>query len=197
MSMPLKIALVAFALRACMAVLTHFQPIFPEYYYNDALMFDETSWQLARFWAGEAPPISAQVAYLSYQKLIASIYYVLGHQPLVPQFLNAVFGAWAAYALTHLGLLLFAVRIGRIGNIGSLAGWIFAFWPSCIFFNSQLLKGNLVLALVFTSLWLLTLAMDPSTLQKKSYLFLMTACVLLLIGFSGGMSCYLPASLFR
>ena len=144
------IALGALVLRAGAAMLLEHHPIFPAYYYHDAVLTDELSRQTLAAWRqGAALPLD----YGPSQRLVAfctaALYRVFGLHPLIPMLANAALGALGVFALGVLASRAFGPRAGL------LAAGAVALWPSEVFYTSQNLKEaptQLLLWLAFAAL---------------------------------------------
>ncbi|HBL16185.1 MAG TPA: hypothetical protein DD417_05335 [Elusimicrobia bacterium] len=172
----LHLGLAAFALRAVLAWLTESHPIFPSYYFNDSRLYDSIAWEFAQYWSGLGPKPTWMPPYAVYQCLLGAFYSLVGHQVLAAKLLNALLGTATAVLIGGLGRRLFD------RSWGTAAGWAFALMPSCIFFNSQIHKDNIILALAFGALSLLASASDRLAEDQPALGPLAGAAALLLAG---------------
>lgn len=147
----LAIAAAAFALRAGTAVLTEFRPIFPAYYYTDAVFVDhyarETAhaWSLgSRFVTSHSPPQRAHIF------MTALIYRAVGPHPIAAKLLNAL--------TASLGIAAFGLLSGRLFSpmVGLVSAGLIGFWPSHVFYTSQNFKEGLVCGALMGAFLLLT-----------------------------------------
>ena len=133
----LALALLAFAVRAGVAILTEHKPIFPSHYYNDARSADSHGSEVAAAWAaGRAHEPSGSPSQRLHAVYLGSLYRAFGHRPLIPKLINcAAAGATIA--------LLYGLFTALFGPGPALASALLvALWPSHIFFTSQNFKES-------------------------------------------------------
>jgi hypothetical protein len=129
--------LCAAALRAGLAVLTEFTPIFPPYYYTDANFYNEQSIRTARHWKDPASPMpNVEPHSLAYVGSTAALYRFLGENILLPKLANALL----ASAAIGLWALIVSAAFGE--SAGLWMAWLLCLWPSAAFFQSQNLKES-------------------------------------------------------
>lgn len=131
-------ALIAFALRLGLAVVTEYAPIFPGYYYTDSRLMDRLGREIAETWT-PGKPIAAPTSQRAQGLLIAAIYKLVGPRPLAAKAFSALAAAAAVGALVAFVAFAFGVP-------AALASGLFvAFWPSHAFYSSQIFKDPLVI----------------------------------------------------
>ena len=108
-------------LRWGLAILTEFHPIFPEYYYTDALLTDRLARGLAEVWSsgsGRIPNI--EPSWRIFTALVGGTYCLAGPVPLLPKLLNGL----AAMAAVCLWARLAFLCVG--GRAATLVAWMLA-----------------------------------------------------------------------
>jgi len=152
----LLLGLAAFGVRAGVAALTEYRPLFPAYYYQDSVFAENIAWDMATTWrsgtayrTGYSPPQRAHAA------LLAVPYTVVGRRPFVNKLLNALIGA---ASVVLLGL---AFRSVVPDKTAFAAASFVCVWPSHAFYTSQNFKESPTLALCYAALALLLPAMVP------------------------------------
>jgi hypothetical protein len=152
----LALGLAAFVLRACVAVLTEYKPLFPSYYYHDAVFVERIAWDMAETWrAGRAYQSPYSPPQRAHAILQAVPYALVGRHPLVNKLINALLGAAAAV------LLGLAFRALVPFEAAFAASALVAAWPSHAFYTSQNFKEAPTLALAYAALALLLPALAP------------------------------------
>ncbi len=152
----LILGLAAFALRAGVAVLTEYKPLFPAYYYHDAVFVENIAWDMAETWrAGNSFRTAYSPAQRVHAYLMAIPYSIVGRKPLVNKLINAFLGATAVI------LLGVAFQAIVAPDAALFAAALVAAWPSHIFYTSQNFKEAPTLALAFGGLALLLPALSP------------------------------------
>jgi len=173
----LSCALLALSLRAGLAGLTEFAPIFPAYYYTDAELMDKLGWDMAQAWSKPQEYLMpGSPSQRSQTFLLACIYRVFGHRPLVAKLINALFGALIALLLFHFLRPVF----GEGPALGSAA--LSAVWPSHVFFTSQNFKDAWAIFLCYLALGGFVRAM-ASREGRDSWAALTGFLALILVGF--------------
>jgi len=146
----LILGLAAFALRAGAAVVTEYNPLFPAYYYNDAVFVENMAWDMAQTWRSGAmyrsPYSTAQRAHAA---ALALPYAVVGRRPFVNKLINVLLGS---ASVVLLGL---AFRSLVSDEAAFAAAAFVAAWPSHVFYTSQNFKESPTLLLAFGALALL------------------------------------------
>ncbi|MBI5245389.1 MAG: glycosyltransferase family 39 protein [Elusimicrobia bacterium] len=133
----------ALALRWGMAAATEFWPIFPDYYYTDARLYDEDAVKLLESRHKNpkalAPLSPGREVYTCW---IAWLYGLFGFVPLLPKLLNAIMGVLAIWLLARLA------RKAAGEEAALLSAGFLALWPSMAFYMSQNLKESFTLLFV-------------------------------------------------
>lgn len=170
------IALAA-ALRLGTAALTEFKPIFPAYYYNDAVLNDVNARQTIAAWAsGDRTAFLAPGAE-AYTLWTAFLYKAFLPAPIVPKAANAFIGAaavafWAAAA---------AVLYGRRAGLATAA--LMAVWPSHIFYTAQNTKEAPALLLMSMAFWGFVVALRPGAPARRHGALALAAAAMVALGF--------------
>jgi hypothetical protein len=118
----------------------------------DAWAYDWVASTMAQAWQGEPIWIDTGNEYLinHYTRLVAGLYWALGHSVLAVLALNAVFGAAAGVLISMATGRIFGRRTGRIAGLAAV------FFPSVFFWSILLLKDVFYLFLLAVCLWALT-----------------------------------------
>lgn len=161
----LVLGLAAFLLRAGVSVLTQYKPIFPGYYYHDAVFGEKLAAQMADAWSRGR---SFQTRYSPPQRIHAALlalpYLVIGPKPLGGKLINAALGALGVVVL---GLALSAAFTRESGFLAASAA---ALWPSHVFYTSQNFKESPTFAFAYAGLYLsLLLLTDAESRGPKIY----------------------------
>jgi glycosyltransferase involved in cell wall biosynthesis len=172
------VALAAFALRLGFALVTEVTPIFPAYYYNDSRFIDSTAAGMANAWQSHTPyPAGIAPERRAHALMLAGIYRVFGHRPLLGKIANAALGATAA------ALLVLAAG-PALGPGPALTGAaVVALWPSHAFFTSQNFKDGMSLLLLWSALALLSMAASAPQPRRAARCAIPAAILLALVGF--------------
>lgn len=177
----LAIAAAAFLLRAGAAVLTEFKPIFPAYYYTDAVFVDHYARETANAWAqGQSLPLSYAPPQRAHILLTAIVYRAFGPHQIAAKLLNALAAAAGIAAFGLLAGRLFAPRAALV------AAGAMALWPSHAFYTSQNFKEGLLCGVMMGAFLLLT----PRESSKKGTLYAETAAGLVLLAALGFLRSY-------
>ena len=131
----------ALTLRAGVAIMDHFQPIFPDYHYSDARGYHNDAQRLLEIKRGNAENTGFPQGRRFYIAWTAALYSIFGETPLAPRLFNA-----AAGALTVLIWYFILASVFRFKTATFAAG-LLAVWPSHIFYSAQHLKESGVLLL--------------------------------------------------
>ncbi len=99
-----------------------------EYYYDWAGMY------VADYLHGRVPDPAGEVYTPGIVWLSAAFYYVLGHVPMVPKFINCLGGAWAAVLTALIAMRIYPVVVAR------RAGMLAAVFPSLVMWSSLNIK---------------------------------------------------------
>jgi len=144
----LRIALLAFTLRAGAAVLTEYREILPAYHFTDARLMERLGWEAAESAAAGRPILHANSPSQRVMIALASTVYKTGRHPLFLKLLCCAVSAAAAAALWLLAVPIFGPAAATLAAAGLAA------WPSAVFYGSQFLKDGLLLAPVYAALLL-------------------------------------------
>jgi len=122
-------------------------PIFPEYYYADAHLYDaQARVHAATMRGGVFQPSNLTPGRELYTRWVACLYYLAGPCPLLPMLINGVL-AGAAILLWHRIVLSASRDNGPPGRrVAFWAVLFLAFWPTHVFYTSQNLKEAMMLS---------------------------------------------------
>lgn len=141
------LAALALALRVACAAVTELNPIFPAYYYTDAVMIHSyAASALEDVRAGRRPVINGSLGERVQTSISLGIYRAFGPRPFLVKLLNALMGALAVTAFAWALSLVFP------GPAALSAGLLMAIWPSHIFYTSQNLKEAPIALLAYAAL---------------------------------------------
>lgn len=135
----------ALGLRAGAAILTEFKPLFPDYYYNDARLYDGAARAVLAAWETGDRGAFLAPGTEGYSMWVAMLYKATFPAPIVPKLCNALLGSLSVLVWSATAAVLFGRRAGLMTAV--LAG----LWPSHVFFTSQNFKeapGLLLLSIV-------------------------------------------------
>ncbi len=105
----------------------------------DAEVYDQEGWRIAQGnWLGDGVFFQAPL----YSYFLGIIYFIFGHNYLLPRLVQAVLGAFSALLLYRLGRRVFNEKIGL------LAGLIFSLNGPLIYFTGELLVPTLYIFLL-------------------------------------------------
>jgi hypothetical protein len=154
----------AFCLRGGAAVVTGAFSIFPNYYYIDAATMDRIAWQKAEAWKrGESVQVLLAPSHRSQVFILASVYYRIGHHPIVVKLLYAGVGSVAIGVMGAVFCLIFGPAAGIA------AAFLLTLWPSHVFYTSHLYKEGPVLFTGALTLWgaALLLTASPDARRRR------------------------------
>jgi hypothetical protein len=146
-----------FLVRLLVMLLLHYAAIAPGNPHGllapDSFGYDGVGWLLAQHWRNGRPPELEQRAIgltLGYHYMVAGIYTVVGHAPLLIKILNMLLST----SLIPLTFLVGHQLAGR--RAGFTAALLIAFWPPVVFWSVQILKDVVItfLLLVATLGWI-------------------------------------------
>lgn len=160
----LGIFALAFGLRAGMATLTEFKPLFPDYYYNDAYMYDAAARKVLAAWESGSSKSFLAPGTEGYALWVAALYKATIPTPFIPKLFNCLLGAACVSVWAWTAAVLFGKRAG----LGT--GLAYAIWPSHIFFTSQNFKeapGFLFIAIVLAG-WIGVLTLSAPRRRKAA-----------------------------
>ncbi|PIR15319.1 MAG: hypothetical protein COV48_15025, partial [Elusimicrobia bacterium CG11_big_fil_rev_8_21_14_0_20_64_6] len=120
----LAIAAVAFALRSGTAILTEVKPIFPAYYYTDAVFIDQYARETVETWAlGHHLFLAYSPTQRTHILLTALIYQVAGPRPIAAKLVNALAASLGIAAFGLLAMRIFGPLVGMISTA------LLGLWP--------------------------------------------------------------------
>jgi hypothetical protein len=172
----LLIAAAAFALRAGAAVLTEFKPIFPAYYYTDAVFVDHDARETIEAWAaGTWLNRSYSAPQRIHILLTALLYRAVGPRPIAAKLANAFIASF--------GIAAFGLLAGRLFSpaAGLASAAIIGLWPSHVFYTAQNFKEGLVFGVLMSAFLLLT----PGVKEPRARELAAAAAGLALLAFLG------------
>jgi hypothetical protein len=156
----LRIALIAFTLRAGAAVLTEYRDILPAYHFTDALLMERWGWELAESTAAGRPRHYARSPSQRVMIALAANVYRTGHHPLFLKLLCCAVASSAVALLWLLAAPIFGTTAATLAAVG------LAVWPSAAFYGSQFLKDGLIMAPLYAGLLLALLpSLTPATVM--------------------------------
>jgi hypothetical protein len=144
----IRLFLVALGIRLLAAALFHWMiGGNAGYLYSDANTYDRVAWTLAQSWRfpGAAPVGLGAAAFLAddiYPRLLAGLYFLLGHASAAAIVINAVFGASSVYLVYRIAAMLFGPVTAR------WAGWLTAFYTGFWLWEMMTMKDALSLFLI-------------------------------------------------
>jgi 4-amino-4-deoxy-L-arabinose transferase-like glycosyltransferase len=118
------------------------QTSFAVMFWGDSATYDEGGWLLSLQWDGEGilnPYYSGKVSGWGFFYLIASIYYVFGHNQLLAQFVNATVGALTVVVIYAIAKDLFDVEVGQ------WSARFMAFFPQMVFWSGAIYKDPAIM----------------------------------------------------
>lgn len=138
------LALTAFLLRAGVAVVTEFHPIFPAFFYTDAVFADQMAGEILEQRArGQRFIHTVSPAKRVHAASLACLYRFTGRRPLAAKLVNAAFG----------GMIIWLLYIGMAPVFGrgpaAASALAAALWPSHVFFTSQNFKDGATILFAF------------------------------------------------
>jgi hypothetical protein len=134
----LWIFLAAVAVRAGVSILVEYGASFGFFALDDR-RYAMLGFELARFWAGEAPYPNDLRDPIGYYVWNALIYTVVGYVPLAPALANAVIGGLGVLLTHSLAREMAGPRAARY------AALLAAFWPSLVLWSSLNLKDSMAI----------------------------------------------------
>ncbi|HEY3059488.1 MAG TPA: glycosyltransferase family 39 protein [Chloroflexota bacterium] len=163
-----RIFLGAWSIRVAVALPTHYffklkdgnGSVFQDAYTNDLV----AEW-LVRIGKGEGIAIfpgHQHVLDSSYTYLLAAMYAVFGHAPLLPKLLNSALGALCAVLVYEIAARAFNQRVAILASIGA------ALMPTLILWSVITIKETLVLTLALLGLWAVQRIMEGVAPHKTA-----------------------------
>lgn len=171
------LAALALGLRLACSIATEYRPIFPAFYYTDAVIIHSYAvGALEDIRAGRAPIVNGTLSERMQTAITVEVYRVFGARPLAIKLVNAILGALGVVVLAWALSFFFPLQAALA------AGLMVAVWPSHVFYTSQNLKeapadllAYLALAAAFAAL-----AVPPAGRAgaRAGWLAMLTACLL-------------------
>jgi lipopolysaccharide/colanic/teichoic acid biosynthesis glycosyltransferase len=124
---------------------------------SDAQGYDEIGWNLAQRWRGGGDfsvVVRTGHIHVGYHFIVALIYAVVGHVPLVVKLLNALVGTAAGWVTYAVGRHLWGERAAL------WAAGTYLFWPSLVYWSAQNLKDPWILLATAIGFWAATRLFD-------------------------------------
>jgi len=118
------------------------QTTFAVMFWGDSATYDDGGWLMSLQWSGEGllnPYYSGKVSGWGFFYLIASIYYVFGHNQLLAQLVNATIGATTVLVIYAIAKDLFDVEVAQ------WTGRFMAFFPQMIFWSGAIYKDPAIM----------------------------------------------------
>lgn len=146
------ILLVAFLVRALVALIFYFNLIVLPITFGDDIMFD----RIAAEWASLGPSgilTKFTTGSFMYSWVLAVFYSIFGYSPLIAQALNVFFGTLIVYSIYLIGSLFWGEYFAR------RAAWCAAFFPTLVLFSAIILREVVVvfpfmLGILYFARWL-------------------------------------------
>ncbi len=141
------LAALALALRVLCAAVTEVRPLFPDFYYTDAVRIHGYALNaLEDVRAGRAPVINGTLGERVQTLISLGFYRIFGPRPFTVKLFNAFLGALGVAAFA------WALSMAFPEPTALAAGLLMAVWPSHIFYTSQNLKEAPVGLLAYAAL---------------------------------------------
>jgi 4-amino-4-deoxy-L-arabinose transferase-like glycosyltransferase len=118
------------------------QTSFAVMFWGDSATYDEGGWLLSLQWGGEGilnPYYSGKVSGWGFFYLIASIYWVFGHNQLLAQFVNATVGALTVVVIYAIAKDLFDIEVAQ------WSARFMAFFPQMVFWSGAIYKDPAIM----------------------------------------------------
>ena len=118
------------------------QTSFAVMFWGDSATYDEGGWLLSLQWKGEGllnPYYSGKVSGWGFFYLIASIYYVFGHNQLLAQFVNATIGSLTVIVIYAIAKDLFDYQVAQ------WSARFMAFFPQMVFWSGAIYKDPAIM----------------------------------------------------
>ena len=143
----IRLLLTALAVRLLTALVFHLAYSGGSFWTSDAKSYDRAAWVMARNWRN--PALEAQglgplefIRDSLYPRLLAGLYFLIGHSTAAAVVLNTVLGASSVYLVYRLGAMLLGPAAAR------WAGWLAAFYTGFWWWEMMALKDALFLFLI-------------------------------------------------
>jgi 4-amino-4-deoxy-L-arabinose transferase-like glycosyltransferase len=118
------------------------QSAFAMMFWGDSATYDDGGWLLSLQWGGQGllnPYYSGKVSGWGFFYLIASIYYVFGHNQLLAQLVNATIGAVTVLVIYAIAKDLFDVEVAQ------WSARFMAFFPQMVFWSGAIYKDPAIM----------------------------------------------------
>jgi 4-amino-4-deoxy-L-arabinose transferase-like glycosyltransferase len=118
------------------------QSAFATMFWGDSATYDDGGWLLSLQWGGQGllnPYYSGKVSGWGFFYLIASIYYVFGHNQLLAQLVNATIGAVTVLVIYAIAKDLFDVEVAQ------WSARFMAFFPQMVFWSGAIYKDPAIM----------------------------------------------------
>jgi 4-amino-4-deoxy-L-arabinose transferase-like glycosyltransferase len=155
------------------------QTAFAEMFWGDSATYDEGGWLLSLQWDGEGilnPYYSGKVSGWGFFYLIASIYYVFGHNALLAQLVNATIGAFTIVVIYAIAKDLFDVEVGQ------WSARFMAFFPQMVFWSGAIYKDPLIMLCIAVCMYAV-LKLNHEFTVRYVLLFVATSLTLMTLRF--------------
>ncbi len=133
---------------------------------DDAVAYDRVGWALAEAWRTGASVQNLGglewVAAEPFARVVAAVYWVVGHSPVSIIVLNAFMGSASVYFSYRLGCELLGEDVGR------LAGWMCAMYTGFWVYSLMPLKDGLVMVSVLLFFYSLLRLMDGKPTASRT-----------------------------
>jgi len=127
---------------ACFLNMYAGQTAFAVMFWGDSATYDDGGWLMSLQWNGQGllnPYYSGKVSGWGFFYLIASIYYVFGHNQLLAQLLNATIGALTVLVIYAIAKDLFDVEVAQ------WSARFMAFFPQMVFWSGAIYKDPIIM----------------------------------------------------
>jgi hypothetical protein len=149
------------------------------YFAWDAYRYDQLGLQLARHWSGEVAWVSPELTWFTHPQshyrgflyLLAALYYLLGHSPLIAQSVICLAGAYTAVVVYKLTATLYG------SNAARHAALLTAYFPSLILWSSHLLRDPLIVLLIALTIYHFVRLTDAFRLQDLAFFVASLLCL--------------------
>lgn len=131
------------------AWVTERRPIFPDYAYADARLFDKEAWRIASsMMATGFNPLQLTPGREVYTHGLVFLYRRLGHHPLAPKLINGLLASVSIGLWCWLALRAAPPGLKRPQRSAVALGLVLALWPTHVFYTAQNNKEALMLLLL-------------------------------------------------
>ncbi|HEX3031963.1 MAG TPA: glycosyltransferase family 39 protein [Bacillota bacterium] len=145
----------------------------------DAVDFEETGWQVARFFSQRNAVLPDVSGAELYSLLIGLLYYLFERTPVLPQMINVLLGVANVYLLSQITLELSGSQRAAVA-----AAVIAAFFPTSNLYSALIMRENLIVFFTALSLYTMLLWLKE---RRLSLLFSSSINLLGAAALHGGM----------